>query len=71
MVAPALGGQVAAYTPVTARQIAAARRDARHLNIGWVIVWHSNQAVREYLAKTGFRLSYTADKVSVYQPVAP
>jgi hypothetical protein len=60
----------ASYTPLTPAQIAAARRDARRLDIGWVLVWFSNPAIAQYLADTGFRYSYRADGVSVYRPAA-
>jgi hypothetical protein len=56
------------YTPVTAGQLAAARRDAARLHIGWVLAWYSNPAVVSYLTQTGFRFSYRADGVSVYRP---
>jgi hypothetical protein len=57
------------YIPLSTAQITAARRDARHLDIGWVLVWHKNRAVLRYLAETGFRFDYRADHVSVYRPV--
>ena len=50
--------------------IAAARLDARRMDIGWVIVWHRDPDVLRYLARTGFRLDYTADGVQVYRPAA-
>ncbi len=50
--------------------IAAARQDARRMDIGWVIVWHRNPDVLRYLARTGFRLDYTADGVQVYRAAA-
>jgi hypothetical protein len=50
--------------------IAAARLDARRMDIGWVIVWQRNPYVLRYLARTGFRLDYTADGVQVYRPAA-
>ena len=59
---------------VTPAQLAAARQDARHLDIGWVLVWRwhgrTRQAIR-YLHETGFRLGYTADGVKVYRPGVP
>ena len=48
--------------------IAAARLDARRMDIGWVIVWHRNPDVLRYLARTGFRLDYTAGGVQVSRP---
>ena len=58
----------AAYTPLTAAQVAAGRRNAQRLNIGWVLLWYSNPAVVQYLGQTGFRFDYRADGVSVYRP---
>jgi len=58
----------ARYTSVTAGELAAARRDARHLGIGWVVVWYSNPVLVSYLSETGFRFSYRADGISVYRP---
>jgi hypothetical protein len=55
---------------VTPVQLAAARLDARHLGIGWVLVWRwggPEQPSIRYLHKTGFRLGYTADGVRVYR----
>jgi hypothetical protein len=52
-------------------QLAAARRDARAMHIGWVIVWrdrHTTPQARTYLVQVGFRLSYVADGASVYRP---
>ena len=53
-------------------QLAAAWQDARHLHIGWVLVWRwggaRERACIRYLHKTGFRLGYQADKVKVYRP---
>jgi 4-amino-4-deoxy-L-arabinose transferase-like glycosyltransferase len=56
------------YTPLTAAEIAAGRRDARRLHIGWVVVWYSNPAIVQYLHQTGFGFAYRADDVSVYRP---
>jgi hypothetical protein len=56
------------YIPLSAAQLSAARRDVRHLDIGWVLVWRKNRAVLRYLAETGFRFDYRADHVSVYRP---
>jgi hypothetical protein len=53
----------------TAAQIAAARADLRTLHVGWLLVWQPpNRTLSQYLAGTGFRFSYRADGVSVYQP---
>ncbi len=59
----------AAYTPLTAAQVAAGRRNARRLDIDWVLLWYANPALVQYLGQTGFRLDYRADGVSVYKPV--
>ena len=40
------------------------------MDVGWVLVWQQAPAVRRYLARTGFRLDYTADGVLVYRPTA-
>jgi 4-amino-4-deoxy-L-arabinose transferase-like glycosyltransferase len=58
----------ASYTPLTAAQVAAGRRNAQRLNIGWVLLWYSNPAIVQYLGQTGFRPDYRADGVSVYRP---
>jgi hypothetical protein len=60
----------------SAERLAAARRDARRLGIGWVLVWptplrafrRSLPVVITYLEATGFRFDYRADGVSVYRP---
>lgn len=53
----------------SAEMLAAARRDARRLDIGWVLVWRTgNPVVIRYLTATGFRFDYRADRVSVYRP---
>jgi hypothetical protein len=51
-------------------QIAAARQNARHINIGWVIVWQQTPELRSYLARTGFRFAYRADGALIYRPAA-
>jgi hypothetical protein len=56
------------YIPLSAAQVAAARQDIRHIDVGWVLVWHSNRAVLRFLAQTGFRFDYRADDVLVYRP---
>ena len=45
------------------------RRDARHMHVGWVLVWTSNPLTAKYLTDTGFRLDYRADGAAVYRPV--
>jgi hypothetical protein len=56
------------YIPLSAEQVAAARQDVRHIDVGWVLVWHSNRAILRFLAQTGFRFDYRADDVLVYHP---
>jgi len=59
--------------------VAAGRRDAARLGIGWVLVWpmpgrrirRSFPVVIRYLRQTGFAFDYRADGVSVYRPRAP
>jgi hypothetical protein len=60
-------------------QVAAARLNARAMNVGWVLVWPQqhlrggkpvrfwNTGVLSYLGRTGFRLAYAADGVLVYR----
>jgi len=69
-------------TPISAARLAAARRDAAALHIGWVLVWTPHwmapnrpqprhlhyTAIYRYLAAAGFRLDYQADGVKVYRP---
>jgi hypothetical protein len=61
-----------AGTPVvvkaTPAELAAARRDARRMHIGWVLVWTPNPLIARYLVDTGFRLDYRADGAAVYRP---
>ena len=58
----------------TPAELAAARLDARRMDVGWVVVWNwpgiKRPAVIQYLRETGFRLAYTADGVQVYRPVS-
>jgi hypothetical protein len=51
-------------------QIAAARQNARRINIGWVIVWQQTPDMRSYLARTGFRFAYRADGALIYRPAS-
>jgi hypothetical protein len=61
-------------TPVVVRatraELATATRDARHMHIGWVLVWTSNPLIAKYLTDTGFRLDYRADGAAVYRPAS-
>jgi hypothetical protein len=54
----------------TPAQLAQARRNARQLDVGWVVVWVKNPLVVRYLDATGFRFDYRADGASVYRPVS-
>jgi hypothetical protein len=55
--------------PVSAAELAAARRDVSRMNIGWVLDWGGvNPQVVQYLTDTGFVFDYRADQVSVYRP---
>ena len=65
---PLFARKLSSYAPLTAGEVAAGRRDARTLHIGWVVVWYSNPAIVQYLHQTGFRFAYRADDVSVYRP---
>jgi hypothetical protein len=54
--------------PVPAAGLAAARRDARRMDIGWVLVWSKASQAVPYLKSAGFVFDYRADDVSVYRP---
>ena len=63
--------------PNTSVQLHAARRSARLMHIGWVLVWVHSSFIRRYLPSlwrflpgTGFRFDYRADGVSVYRRVS-
>ena len=53
---------------VPAARLAAARRDVRGMNIGWVLVWSPAGRALPYLTSVGFVFDYRADQVSVYRP---
>jgi hypothetical protein len=53
----------------SAAQLAAARTDARRMNVGWVLVWQWQPGLAGYLHDTGFRFDYRADGVTVYRTV--
>jgi hypothetical protein len=54
----------------TPRQLAAARRDARRMHVGWVVDWKPRTPeISRFLAGAGFRLDYTVSGVAVYRPV--
>jgi hypothetical protein len=54
--------------PAGAVPLAAARRDARAMHIGWILLWQHTPAITRYLTAAGFRPDYTADRVLVYRP---
>ena len=57
----------------TPAELAAARADARRMDVGWVLVWRwpasrrPAPAVLSYLRATGFRPAYTTGGVQVYR----
>lgn len=67
----------------TPAEIAAARLDARAMNVGWVLVWpqhhvqngkdvpYWNQGAIRFLRQTGFGFAYEADGVMVYRASPP
>jgi hypothetical protein len=50
-----------------AAQLAADRRDALAMHVGWAIVWQPEPVISAYLKATGFRFDYAADGVLVYR----
>jgi hypothetical protein len=50
-----------------AARLAAARMDARRMDVGWAIVWTSTPLIVHYLTAVGFRLGYRADGAAVYR----
>ncbi len=49
--------------------LAAARRDLRSLDVGWLLVWdYHRPSLTSYLAATGFSFAYRADGALVYRP---
>jgi hypothetical protein len=60
----------------TPAEMRAARRAARLMHIGWVLVWPASAVIRpflpdirQFLPRSGFRLAYRADGVWVYRRV--
>jgi hypothetical protein len=45
----------------------AARLDARHINVGWAIVWSPTPVILDYLQAVGLRFDYRADGALVYR----
>jgi hypothetical protein len=67
----------AGLRPNTSAQLRAARRSARLMHVGWVLVWVHSPAIRRFLPGlwrflpgTGFGFDYRADGVSVYRRVS-
>jgi hypothetical protein len=63
--------------PNTPAQLRAARRNARLMHVGWVLVWVHSAAIqgflpelRRFLPASGFRFAYRADGVWVYRGVS-
>jgi hypothetical protein len=59
------------HTPVTVlhtKSFPQAARDARQMNVGWVIVWptHLPRTITHYLLATGFKFAYRVHGVRVY-----
>jgi hypothetical protein len=50
-----------------AGRLAAARLDARRMDVGWAIVWSHTPVILHYLRAVGFRFDYQADGVPVYR----
>jgi hypothetical protein len=48
-------------------RLAAARLDARRMNLGWAIAWSSTPVIVHYLTAVGFRFDYRADGATVYR----
>ncbi|HUK69139.1 MAG TPA: hypothetical protein VLW50_10380 [Streptosporangiaceae bacterium] len=54
--------------PVNPASIPAALADARHMHVGWVLVWQPvTPGLASFLGQTGFRSDYRVDGVSVYR----
>src|SRR5215475_1929634 len=67
----------AGLRPNTPAQLRAARRSARLMHLGWVLVWVHSAAIqgflpelRRFLPVSGFRFAYRADGVWVYREVS-
>jgi hypothetical protein len=56
---------------LTPAQIAAARRDASRMHVGWAVVWKRNISISAfvlaYLKATGFNWKYRDGNVLVYK----
>jgi len=60
------GGRLPRWV-VDAAQLAADRRSALGMHIGWAIMWKSLPTVSDYLREVGFRFDYAADGTRVYR----
>ena len=55
---------------LSAAQLTAAARNARQMDIGWVLLWTADPDLQRYLLATGFRFGYRASGVAVYRPAS-
>jgi hypothetical protein len=55
------------HSSADAARLAAARQDARRMDVGWAIAWSSSPVIVHYLTAVGFRFDYRADGASVYR----
>jgi hypothetical protein len=57
--------------PTSAAQLRAAARDARRMNVGWVVVWPTGvlHSITHFLTHTGFRFDYRVGRVRVYRAI--
>ena len=55
------------HSSAAAARLAAARQDARRMDVGWAIAWSSSPVILHYLEAVGFRFDYRADGVAVYR----
>ncbi|MDX6395381.1 MAG: hypothetical protein QOJ73_6444 [Streptosporangiaceae bacterium] len=57
---------------VPSATLPAARRSARQMDVGWVLLWPGTpRTVLPYLRETGFTFDYQADGTRVYRPARP
>ena len=65
------GGGTAERAELSPAQLAAARRDASRMHIGWAVVWKRNISISSfvfaYLKATGFSYKYRDGNVLVYK----
>ncbi|HUZ53981.1 MAG TPA: hypothetical protein VMU94_15835 [Streptosporangiaceae bacterium] len=55
---------------LSAAQLTATARNARRMDIGWVLLWTADRHLQQYLLATGFRCDYRASGVAVYRPAS-